>query len=65
MWRRSGCGTRLVNVALTWWMRIGTPVGGFEKKDFQIFEDGKPQSIAVFERDGDEPVVDCAGDRFE
>src|SRR6266702_903270 len=43
--------TRLVNVALNVVDAKGSPVGGFEKKDFQLFEDGKPQTIAVFERE--------------
>ena len=37
-------------------MRKGAPVGGFEKKDFQLFEDGKPQTIAVFEREATSPL---------
>ena len=48
--------TRLVNVALNVVDAHGTPVGGFEKKDFQLFEDGKPQTIAVFEREATSPL---------
>jgi Ca-activated chloride channel family protein len=48
--------TRLVNVALNVVDARGTPVGGFEKKDFQLFEDGKPQTIAVFEREASSPL---------
>jgi Ca-activated chloride channel family protein len=48
--------TRLVNVALNVVDAHGTPVGGFEKKDFQIFEDGKPQTIAVFDREATSPL---------
>jgi Ca-activated chloride channel family protein len=48
--------SRLVNVALNVVDGHGTPVGGFEKKDFQIFEDGKPQTIAVFEREATSPL---------
>jgi Ca-activated chloride channel family protein len=48
--------TRLVNVALNVVDAHGAPVGGFEKKDFQIFEDGKPQTIAVFEREATSPL---------
>lgn len=48
--------TRLVNVALNVVDVHGTPVGGFEKKDFQIFENGKAQSIAVFERESSSPL---------
>ncbi len=48
--------TRLVNVALNVVDAKGSPVGGFEKKDFQLFEDGKPQTIAVFEREATSPL---------
>ena len=48
--------TRLVNVALNVVDAHGAPVGGFEKKDFQVFEDGKPQAIAVFEREATSPL---------
>ena len=48
--------TRLVNVALNVVDGHGTPVGGFEKKDFLLFEDGKPQAIAVFEREATSPL---------
>jgi hypothetical protein len=48
--------TRLVNVALNVVDAHGAPVGGFEKKDFQVSEDGKPQTIAVFERDASSPL---------
>jgi Ca-activated chloride channel homolog len=48
--------TRLVNVAVNVVDEHGTPVGGFEKKDFQIFEDGKLQTIAVFEKESASPL---------
>jgi Ca-activated chloride channel homolog len=48
--------TRLVNVALNVVDAKGSPVGGFEKKDFQLFEDGKAQTIAVFEREATSPL---------
>jgi Ca-activated chloride channel family protein len=48
--------TRLVNVALNVVDAHGAPMGGFEKKDFQVFEDGKPQTIAVFEREATSPL---------
>jgi Mg-chelatase subunit ChlD len=47
---------RLINVALNVVDGHGTPVGGFDKKDFQLFEDGKPQTIAVFERQATSPL---------
>ena len=34
----------------------GSPVGGFEKSDFRLFEDGKEQKIAVFEREATSPL---------
>jgi Ca-activated chloride channel homolog len=48
--------TRLVNVALNVVDAHGAPVGGFEKKDFALFEDGRPQTIAVFEREATSPL---------
>ena len=48
--------TRLVNVALNVVDAHGAPVGGFEKQDFRIFEDGKPRDIAVFEREASSPL---------
>jgi Ca-activated chloride channel family protein len=48
--------TRLVNVALNVVDAHGTPVGGFEKRDFQLFEDGKQQTIALFEREASSPL---------
>jgi Ca-activated chloride channel family protein len=47
---------RLVNVALNVVDAQGSPVGGFDKKDFQIFEDGRRQTIAVFERESTSPL---------
>ena len=48
--------TRLVNVALNVVDAHGAPVGGFEKQDFQVLEDGKPQTIAIFERESSSPL---------
>jgi len=48
--------SRLVNVALNVVDSHGTPIGGFEKKDFQILENGRPQPIAVFEREATSPL---------
>jgi Ca-activated chloride channel family protein len=48
--------TRLVNVALNVVDAHGAPVGGFEKQDFQLFEDGKAQTIAIFERESSSPL---------
>jgi Ca-activated chloride channel family protein len=48
--------TRLVNVAVNVVDAHGAPVGGFERQDFEIFEDGKPQTIAVFDREATSPL---------
>jgi Ca-activated chloride channel homolog len=48
--------TRLVNVALNVEDARGAPVGGFEQQDFEVFEDGKPQKIAIFERESASPL---------
>ena len=48
--------TRLVNVAVNVVDAHGAPVSGFEKKDFQLFEDGNPQTTAVFEREATSPL---------
>ncbi len=48
--------TRLVNVALNVADAKGAPVGGLNREDFEILEDGKPQKIAVFERETTTPL---------
>ena len=48
--------TRLVNVALNVVDGKGAPVGGLNKQDFQLFEDGKPQPIAIFDRESVSPL---------
>ncbi|HTC76028.1 MAG TPA: VWA domain-containing protein, partial [Edaphobacter sp.] len=48
--------TRLVNVALNVMDGNGSPVGGLGREDFAIFEDGKPQKIAVFEKEATTPL---------
>jgi Ca-activated chloride channel family protein len=48
--------TRLVNVALNVMDAKGAPVGGFGKDDFEILEDGKPQKIAIFEKEATTPL---------
>jgi Ca-activated chloride channel family protein len=48
--------TRLVNVALNVMDDKGSPVGGLGREDFAIFEDGKTQKIAVFEREATTPL---------
>jgi Ca-activated chloride channel family protein len=48
--------TRLVNVALNVSDAKGAPVGGLGRDDFQISEDGKPQKIAIFEKEASTPL---------
>jgi Ca-activated chloride channel homolog len=48
--------TRLVNVALNVMDPKGAPVGGLERDDFQILEDGKVQKIAIFEKEATTPL---------
>jgi Ca-activated chloride channel family protein len=48
--------TRLVNVAVNVVDKTGAPVGGLQKDDFEITEDGKVQKIAYFERESSTPL---------
>jgi Ca-activated chloride channel family protein len=48
--------TRLVNVALNVMDAKGAPVAGLVRDDFQILEDGKPQKIAIFEKEATTPL---------
>ncbi len=48
--------SRLVNVAVNVVDAKGAPVGGLGKDDFEMVEDGKPQKIAVFERESTTPL---------
>ena len=45
-----------MNVALNVVDAKGFPVGGLGREDFEIFEDGKAQKIAVFEREATTPL---------
>ena len=47
---------RLVNVVVNVVDAHGAPVGGFEKQDFALFEDGREQTVAVFEREATSPL---------
>ncbi|HEX5235190.1 MAG TPA: VWA domain-containing protein [Silvibacterium sp.] len=47
---------RLVNVFVNVTDANGGPVGGLNKQDFILSEDGRPQTIAYFERDTDMPL---------
>ena len=48
--------SRLVNVALNVVDEHGTPVGGLTREDFEVTEDGKPQRIAIFEKESATPL---------
>jgi Ca-activated chloride channel family protein len=47
---------KLVNVFSTVTTASGAPVSTLKQEDFQIFEDGKPQKIAVFQRESELPL---------
>jgi Ca-activated chloride channel homolog len=55
-----------VNVALNVVDETGAPVGGLTRDDFEIVEDGKPQKIAIFDRESTTPLeiviaIDASG----
>ncbi len=47
---------KLVNVFATVTTASGAPVSTLKQEDFHIFEDGKPQKIAVFQRESELPL---------
>lgn len=47
---------KLVNVFATVTDKGGAPVASLKQEDFQIFEDGVPQKIAVFHRESELPL---------
>ena len=47
---------KLVNVFTTVTDQSGAPVSTLKQEDFQVFEDGKPQQIAVFHRESELPL---------
>jgi len=58
--------SRLVNVAVNAVDAHGSPVGGLERSDFRLFEDGQEQRIAIFEKEATSPLsivlaVDTSG----
>ena len=48
--------SRLVNVALNVVDTQGAPVGGLSVENFELTEDGKPQKIAIFEKESSTPL---------
>jgi Ca-activated chloride channel family protein len=47
---------KLVNVFTTVIDENGAPVGILERDNFQVFEDGEPQAIAVYDRESELPL---------
>jgi Ca-activated chloride channel family protein len=47
---------KLVNLFVNVTDKTGAIVGGLGKDDFQVFEDGRPQTIKVFERQSEIPL---------
>jgi len=47
---------KLVNVFTSVTDSGGSPVSSLKQEDFQVFEDGKPQKIAVFHRESELPL---------
>jgi Ca-activated chloride channel family protein len=47
---------RLVNIFVNVTDRNGSIVGGLTRDDFAVFEDGRPQQIAIFERQSELPL---------
>lgn len=47
---------KLVNVYVTVMDQQGSPVGGLQKDNFKLFEDGVPQTISVFNRESELPL---------
>jgi Ca-activated chloride channel family protein len=61
---------RLVNVFVNVTDKTGAIMGGLTRDDFQIAEDGRPQTIAVFERQSEMPLmmtlaIDTSGSTFK
>ncbi|HZQ20626.1 MAG TPA: VWA domain-containing protein [Terriglobales bacterium] len=47
---------KLVNVFVTVTDEHGAPVGNLSKENFQIFEDGNPQKISIFDKESELPL---------
>jgi Ca-activated chloride channel family protein len=48
---------KLVNVFVNVTDRNGALVGGLSRDDFAVYEDGRPQQIAIFERQAETPLT--------
>ena len=60
----------LVNVFVSVTDKAGAPIGGLTREDFALYENGKAQKIAVFERDTSAPLaivlsVDLSGSVYK
>lgn len=47
---------KLVNIFVNVTDQNGSPAAGFTKQDFAVFEDGRPQEIALFEQQAELPL---------
>lgn len=61
---------KLVNLFVNVTDQTGAIVGGLAKEDFKVAEDGRPQEIAVFERQSELPLnltlaIDTSGSTFK
>ena len=61
---------KLVNIFVNVTDKNGAIVGGLDKGDFAVFEDDRPQQIALFERKTDVPLnltlaIDTSGQRAQ
>lgn len=61
---------KLVNLFVNVTDSTGAIVGGLKKEDFQVAEDGRPQQIALFERQSELPLnltlaIDTSGSTFK
>ncbi len=59
---------KLVNIFVNVTDRNGAMVGGLTRDDFAVFEDGRPQQIAIFEKQSEVPLnltlaIDTVGQR--
>jgi Ca-activated chloride channel family protein len=62
--------SKLVNLFVNVTDNNGSLIGGLTKDDFKVFEDGRPQQIAVFERESEMPLdlilaVDTSASTFK
>lgn len=61
---------KLVNVFVNVTDKDGAIVGGLTRDDFRLFEDGRPQTIAIFERQSEMPLdltlaIDTSGSVYK